>query len=168
MYCRRMDTNSGFLVSYSYCKQSDECLMDAWNYINRDCQSNWQSGSSYELALCNPEIISCPEKFVSTEDKYGSYQNNTWTLPQGAYCDIVVDASLAVGRVIFDETSFLGLDGTEKKLGDVITFEAGAENIITIYNAAETGPLTFLISFSGAFQMGAAALATAFVITQAF
>ena len=41
MYCRRMDLNSGFLVSYSYCAQSDECLMDAWNYINRDCQSGW-------------------------------------------------------------------------------------------------------------------------------
>jgi hypothetical protein len=139
--------------------------MDAWNYINRDCQSDWQSGNSYELELCNPEIISCPETFVSTEDKYGSYQNNTWTLPQGAYCDIVVDASRATGRVIFDETSFLGLDGTDKKLGDVITFEAGQNNIITIYNAAETGPLTFLISFSGAFKIGAAALASALVFT---
>ena len=41
MYCRRMDRNSGFLVSYSYCENSDECLMDAWNYINRDCASSW-------------------------------------------------------------------------------------------------------------------------------
>lgn len=41
MYCRRMDKSSGFLVSYSYCEQSDECLMDAWNYINRDCTSGW-------------------------------------------------------------------------------------------------------------------------------
>lgn len=41
LYCRRMDKNSGFLVSYSYCQQQDECLKDAWNYINRDCQSGW-------------------------------------------------------------------------------------------------------------------------------
>lgn len=165
MYCRRMDKNSGFLVSYSYCAQSDECLMDAWNYINRDCQSGWKSGNSYELDLCNPISTTCHETFVSTPDKYGSYQNTTWTLPQGSYCDIVIDASQGVGRVIFDETSFLGMDGTDKKLGDVITFESGSTNTITIYNAAQTGPLTFLISFSGAYQLGAVALASAFLVS---
>ena len=156
LYCRRMDQNSGFLVSYSYCEQSDECLMDAWNYINRDCSSGWESGNNYDLDLCNPEIVTCLEPYVSTPDKYGSYQNTTWTLPQGASCDIIVDASQGVGRVIFDETSFLGIDNVDAKLGEVITFESGAENVITIYNAAQTGPLTFLIAFSGAAQLGAA------------
>lgn len=51
--------------------------------------------------------------------------------------------------MIFDETSYLGIDGIDAKIGDVITFDSG-ENEITIYNGAETGPLTFLISFSGA------------------
>lgn len=41
MYCRRMDRNSGFLVSYSYCQNTEECLLDAWNYINRDCENGW-------------------------------------------------------------------------------------------------------------------------------
>ena len=41
MYCRRMDLNAGFLVSYSYCSATDVCLMDAWNYINRPCTGGW-------------------------------------------------------------------------------------------------------------------------------
>ena len=41
MYCRRMDLNAGFLVSYSYCEATDTCLMDAWNYINRPCTGGW-------------------------------------------------------------------------------------------------------------------------------
>ena len=51
--------------------------------------------------------------------------------------------------MIFDETSYLGIDGVDAKIGDVITFDSG-ENEIIIYNGAESGPLTFLISFSGA------------------
>ena len=41
MYCRRMDKNAGFIVSYSYCNQTDFCLEDAWNYLNRDCLDGW-------------------------------------------------------------------------------------------------------------------------------
>lgn len=72
MYCKRMDQNSGFLVSYSYCATSNECLQDAWNYINRDCvdANGWQGGSSYDLAVCNPDPITCPPIFVSEEAKY--------------------------------------------------------------------------------------------------
>ena len=44
----------------------------------------------------------------------------------------------------------------DKKIGDVITFDEGTgTSTITIYNAAESGPLTFLISFSGAVHMTA-------------
>ena len=45
----------------------------------------------------------------------------------------------------------MGIEGTKKKLGDVFTFDQGSGlNTIIIYNAAESGPLTFLISFSAA------------------
>jgi len=53
-----------------------------------------------------------------------------------------------VARVIFDETSFLGVNA-DYRMGDVMTFDTDVHNI-TIYNGAETGPITFLISFSGA------------------
>lgn len=81
--------------------------------------------------------------------------------------DITIDASAAVARVIFDETSYLGLEGTDKKLGEVITFTEGV-NIVTIYNAAQSGPLTFLISFSGAASMAAAAIASTMLTGLAF
>ena len=52
MYCRRMDKHAGFLVSYSYCNQTDTCLKDAWNYLNRECADDWRKGTSYELDYC--------------------------------------------------------------------------------------------------------------------
>ena len=50
LYCRRMDKNAGFLVSYSFCDSNDTCLKDAWNYINRDCETGWTNGKDIELA----------------------------------------------------------------------------------------------------------------------
>lgn len=77
-------------------------------------------------------------------------------------CPVKINANQGVARVIFDETSFLGIE-YDANIGDVITFESG-ENEIVIYNGAETGPLTFLISFSGAYNalVGAAGAAALF------
>ena len=105
-------------------------------------------GSSYGLNNCSPNSIQCPG-FNSTTASYGTYTNQTWTLAQGAGCNITVDASQALARVIFDETSFLGIDYEEAKIGQVITIPSGKVATIPIYNAAQTGPLTFLISYSG-------------------
>ena len=158
LYCRRMDINAGFLVSYSYCNQLDECLKDAWNYINRPCLDDWKGGKSYALDFCEPETITCPT-YKSTPEEYGVYTNTTWSLAAGGMCSVKIDASEGVARVIFDETSFLGIE-SEYKIGDVITFDSG-ENEIVIYNGAETGPLTFLISFSGAAALSASLVASA-------
>lgn len=46
----------------------------------------------------------------------------------------------------------------DNRIGDIITFDSGVNEIV-IYNAAETGPLTFLISFSGAAATLGAAVA---------
>ena len=32
--CKLQDSESSFLYSYSYCKDTDQCLQDEWNYIN--------------------------------------------------------------------------------------------------------------------------------------
>ena len=70
-----------------------------------------------------------------------------------------VDATAALARVIFDNPSFLGIEDDKAQIGDVITVESGIREIL-IYNGAESGPLTFDISFSGATTLlaGAAAL----------
>ena len=164
MYCRRMDKHAGFLVSYSYCNQTDTCLKDAWNYLNRECADGWRKGTSYELDYCAPDDISCPE-FISTTERYQKYFNNTWSLASGGQCLVKIDATAGVARVIFDNTSFLGIEEDKAYIGKVITVETGIREIL-IYNGAETGPLTFDISFSGAAYLiaGVAALtaATAF------
>ena len=162
MYCRRMDKNAGFIVSYSYCNQTDFCLEDAWNYLNRDCLDGWQKGTSYELDYCEPDEIDCPGPFISSPEKYARYENNTWSLPSGAKCTVKLDATNGIARVIFDNTSFLGIEDDKAQIGDVITVETGIREI-TVYNGAETGPLTFDISFSkaSALTAGAAALAAA-------
>ena len=69
-----------------------------------------------------------------------------------------MDATAALARVIFDNTSFLGIEDDKAQIGDVITVESGVREIL-IYNGAETGPLTFDISFSGAASLLAGAVA---------
>ena len=162
MYCRRLDQGAGLLVTFSYCNQTDICLQNAWNYITRDCQGGWVRGNSYELDFCQPDEISCPE-YVSTTDKYQVYDNKTWSLSQGGQCTVKVDASEGVARVIFENSRYLGIEmeGKNPEVGDVITVKEGDVQSIVIYNGAETGPLTFDISFSGAYQLlaGAATMA---------
>ena len=49
MYCKRADTYSSFLYSASYCKDTDECLLDQWNYKSKWCPSGWQRGWELDL-----------------------------------------------------------------------------------------------------------------------
>ena len=69
-------------------------------------------------------------------------------------CAVKVDATDYVARVIFDNVSFLGIEYDGAKIGDPITFESG-KHAIWVYNGAESGSLTFEISFSGAKQIAA-------------
>ena len=158
LYCRNQDLNSGFMISYSYCKHQDVCLKDAWNYINRDCLSKWQKGDTLKLSDCDPETVSCPS-FESSKDQYQKYKNTTWSISPGSQCKVKIDATDGVARVIFSDTIYLGIE-YKARVDDVITIESGVTNIV-IYNAAETGPITFGISFSGAYSLAASAAALA-------
>ena len=162
MYCRRLDQGAGFLVTFSYCNQTDLCLQNAWNYITRDCTGGWVRGNSYDLDYCSPDEISCPS-YTSNPAKYQVYENKTWSLSQGGKCTVRIDASQGVARVIFENSRYLGIEmeGAKPDVGDVITIGEGDVQNIVIYNGAETGPLTFDISFSGAYHLlaGAAAFA---------
>ena len=74
----------------------------------------------------------------------------------GSKCVVSIDATNYPARVIFSNSNYLGFefkdefDGTDYEMDDVITVEAGDFKNLTIYNAAESGPITFYISFSGA------------------
>ena len=50
LYCRNQDILSGFMTSYHYCQQQDSCLQDLWNYINRECGSEWVAGKELEIS----------------------------------------------------------------------------------------------------------------------
>lgn len=64
-------------------------------------------------------------------------------------CTVTIDATQALARVIFSSNVYLGIE-YDAKLEEVITIPQGETREITIYNAADTGPITFGISFSGA------------------
>lgn len=149
LYCRNQDLNAGYLVSYSYCQHQDLCLKDAWNYISRDCLSTWVRGNTLSLNDCSPELVSCPD-FVSSTEKYQLYKNTTWSMAAGSYCVVKVDATAGIARVIFSSTQYLGIE-YDAKIDEVITIESGQTDI-TIYNAADSGPITFGISFSAAYD----------------
>ena len=68
----------------------------------------------------------------------------------GSQCKITVDATNGIARVIFSSTLYLGIE-YDAKVDEVITIESGVTDI-TIYNAAESGPITFGISFSSAYN----------------
>jgi hypothetical protein len=72
LWCRRQDVNAGFLVSYSYCKQTDECIQDVWNYINRPCESGWERGKDLTLEACEAKAVACID-FESSPDKATQY-----------------------------------------------------------------------------------------------
>ena len=73
-------------------------------------------------------------------------------------CAVKIDARDYLARVIFDNVSFLGIEYSGAKIGDPITFEEGLHTI-WLYNGAESGPVTFEISFSGASQIAAGIIA---------
>ena len=79
LYCRRMDKNSGAMVSYSYCKQSESCVKNVWNYVTRTCNEDWQLGGSLTFDYCETVEVDCPS-YESAEDQYQVYQNTTWNL----------------------------------------------------------------------------------------
>ena len=158
MYCRNEDLAAGFLTSFSYCEHQDICLQDEWNYIRRDCQSGWVRGNTYDLSNCNPETIDCPG-FNSTTEYYQRYSNKTWSMAAGSKCTVSVNAEQALARVIFSSSVYLGIE-YNAQVDEVITLESGTHDIV-IYNAAESGPITFGISFSGAETMVATAFGAA-------
>ena len=157
LYCKRMDTMASFLYSYSYCKDTNECLPDQWNYYNKWCSSGWKRGWKLNVDDDCESLNSvgvCPQ-FTSNEYYFSKFVNNTnRRLEPNAKCSVYIDATSAVGRVIFKDTSMsLGVLKNGYELGETITVEQGDKQEITIYNGGRNGGyLRFELIFSAAIK----------------
>ena len=125
-------------------------------------------GSKLDLETnCESQPYEDALEFTFTQDQYGDWNNSTQRLDESTYLDITIDATSAVGRVVFDDTTNLGVEVDGYQIGDVISVKAGNKETIRVYNGNEAGPLTFLIAFSGAhfLTMSAATIASMFALS---
>ena len=75
-------------------------------------------------------------------------------LSSGASCELEIDATAGIARVIFNfQSAGLGImELPNYDSGDIITYSSG-NNKLTLYNALLNGSLNFDISYSGASWM---------------
>ena len=136
MACRRNDIHGGFLRTWSFCNESDECVMDVWNYYNRNCSSGWKRGIDLDIVDdCQAKNSTCPS-FKADKNNTGVQKNSSHTLNADHYCWVKVDARNGTARVIFDDAKFLGVEVEGYQIGDVITIER-EEREILVYNGAD-------------------------------
>jgi hypothetical protein len=147
MYCRRADVTRTFMVQYSYCEASDTCLQDKWLYIDRPCSTGWKRGEDVKLMSCEPTAGLC-HSFVSSSQARGQFLNHTETLASGEYCEINVDATAYVARVVLDDALTLGVEIDDYKIGDVYDVDQGKTKKIIVYNGDTSGAITFTLAFS--------------------
>ena len=78
--CRRNDINACFLVTYSFCNVSDECVIDVWNYYNRNCSTGWKRAKELDLIEdCGAKPVQC-KNFTSDYNLTGQYFNSQMAL----------------------------------------------------------------------------------------
>lgn len=176
MYCHRADMTHIILTSFSYCQASNVCLQDRWMYIDYPCSSGWNLGANVDLlGTCTPSVTNC-NSFVSTSTAAGQQVNYTETLALGEYCNITIDATNYVARVVFDDALTLGVDLNGYKVGEVHVVPLGEKQTITVYNGDTSGAITFTLAFSKAqlslllrntYQILGATLAAVALLSQA-
>ena len=86
MNCKLFDSQSSFLYGASYCPDTDECLKDEWDYINKWCPSKWIPGWMLDIEKdCKGELN--PKAcftYVTEKGFTGTYPNfPTSTLRSG-------------------------------------------------------------------------------------
>ena len=153
MYCKRMDTNSGFLYSYNYCPESgyESCVADSWNYINTQCAEPLIEGWQLDIEEdCQASRQICFD-FISNKLAEDNPKSTSVDLGINSMCTIMVDATKFVGRITFkDDTNSLGVLYPGYVLGQPITVPEGEVRYITLYNGNQAGVLQFESIFSGA------------------
>ena len=164
-YCKLMDTYSGFLYNYGYCKSTDTCVLDVWNHPNQWCDDAWIDGYTLDLTSgCGAGIAIC-QPFVSSELYNGKNMTGTRTLGAGEMCTISIDATNHVARVLLEPNDNLGVMYNGYRKGTFLTVEPGKILDLTVYNGKTSGSLDFKFIYTGGLRLVAsAAVATAGMI----
>lgn len=174
LYCKRADTNAGFLYSYDFCPDAEEpkCIKDFWNYIGKNFHCVGQAIPGWELDIdkdCEAEEVTgkCQD-FVSNELVVGNPQKmSRIQLVDNGKCTFSVDASSVVGRVTISAESTLGVLYPGYAAGQPITVERGSIKYITIFNGSPyRGPVSFTLTFSSATNLMASIASVAFTMYQ--
>ena len=166
--CKLKDSSSSFLYTYSYCKQTDTCLQDEWNYINQWCTTTWIPGWQVDVDNdCEAQdVVGACMPFVTSEGIDSSTRQVS--LPEGGQCSVTVDATDAMGRITFQKAVNLGVLYNAYLINEPITIPKGEIQAITIYNGKEYGPLAIDIVTSGAKALGGAVIAFSAVAATLF
>lgn len=100
---------------------------------------------------CKPKKTTC-HPFVSKPQAAGLFFNFTETLGSNEYCEIDVDASLFVARVVVDDALTVGAysGAGELKIGDTLSIEKGKKGKVYAYNGDTSGSITFTLAFRNA------------------
>ena len=77
MYCKRADSNAGYLVNYDYCPDVDEqeCIKNYWKYIWKEqCLQETKPGWNLDIdedCVSTTQASNCPATWKPTQDLYG-------------------------------------------------------------------------------------------------
>ena len=174
MYCKRADTNAGYMTSFSYCpdNQDEKCIQNFWEYIQpqMQCVSTTKDGWTIDIdGDCAAQESApgiCPTGFVGTESQFGvTLPPKNVVLGENTKCTIRIDANEALARVVFSGTNELGVLYPSYVIGQPITVEQGKVNYITVFNGKSKGSVQFAVTFSGAASLALSGLAAAGLIT---
>ena len=67
MMCKHLDTVSGFMYDYSYCKNTMKCFDAIWNHPNAWCEDPWLIGYNIDLVEdCGANVTYCQD-FTSSD-----------------------------------------------------------------------------------------------------
>ena len=111
---------------------------------------------------CLPRKTSC-HPFTSTAVAAGNWFNFTENLGANEYCQIDIDTTEFLGRVVIDDAITVGAqyfiaDSTDTfnttiKIGESLLIEQGKKATIYAYNGDTSGSITFTLSFRNAMYL---------------
>ena len=109
MWCKKLDSEAGFMYNYNFCSYNSTCYDDTWNLQNEWCRSGWKQGFSQRLEEdCKAKKVPCAT-FTSADTFAAVNITASPKLGEGEYCVFTVDATAFVGRLLFKANSGLGI-----------------------------------------------------------